>query len=145
MILWYLCAMSYNVSFLIYKFIDFSVLPFSFLIFLHFIFYYFFICSEFCHTLKWNSHGFTCAPHPDPPSHLPLHLLPLAFPSAPCQSAFCWWIWFMFMYFLHASQEPTFSIIDLCYCCHIFSIFFLFYSLWFFFQNWYWVLCLFFL
>ena len=29
--------------------------------------YLFFICSEFCHTLKWNSHGFTCVPHPDPP------------------------------------------------------------------------------
>ena len=35
----------------------------------YFIFFYFFICSEFCHTLKWNSHGFTCVPHPDP--HLP--------------------------------------------------------------------------
>ena len=22
-------------------------------------------CSGFCHTLKWISHGFTCAPHPD--------------------------------------------------------------------------------
>ena len=31
---------------------------------------FFFICSEFCHTLKWNSHGSTCVPHPDPPSHL---------------------------------------------------------------------------
>ena len=37
-----------------------------------FFFNFFFICSEFCHTLKWNSHGFTCVPHPDPPSHLPL-------------------------------------------------------------------------
>ena len=24
-------------------------------------------CSGFCHTLTWISHGFTCAPHPDPP------------------------------------------------------------------------------
>ena len=46
-------------------------------------FFFFFICGEFCHTLKWNSHGFTCVPHPDPPSHLPLHRLPLGFPSAP--------------------------------------------------------------
>ena len=46
-----------------------------------------FICSEFCHTLKWNSHGFTCVPHPSPPSHLPLHPLPLGFPSAPGPSA----------------------------------------------------------
>ena len=34
-------------------------------------------CSGFCHTLKWISHGFTCIPHPSPPSHLPLHLIPL--------------------------------------------------------------------
>ena len=48
---------------------------------------FFFICSEFCHTLKWNSHGFTCVPHPDHPSHLPLHPLPLGLPSAPGPSA----------------------------------------------------------
>ena len=55
-----------------------------FLFFFSFLlsFFLFFICSEFCHTLEWNSHGFTCVPHPDPPSHLPLHLLPLGFPSA---------------------------------------------------------------
>ena len=34
-------------------------------------------CSGFCHTLTWISRGFTCIPHPDPPSHLPLHLIPL--------------------------------------------------------------------
>ena len=49
--------------------------------------FFFFFCSEFCHTLKWNSHGFTWVPHPDPPSHLPLHLLPLGLPSAPGPSA----------------------------------------------------------
>ena len=47
----------------------------------------YFICSEFCHTLKWNSHWFTCVPHPDPPSHLPLHPLPLGLPSEPGPSA----------------------------------------------------------
>ena len=40
-------------------------------------------CSGFCHTLTWVSHGFTCVPHPDPPSHLPLHPIPLGLPSAP--------------------------------------------------------------
>ena len=40
-------------------------------------------CSCFCHTLTWISHGFTCIPHPDPPSHFPLHPLPLGLPSAP--------------------------------------------------------------
>ena len=38
--------------------------------------------SAFCHTLAWISHGFTCAPHPDPPYHLPPHLIPLGLPSA---------------------------------------------------------------
>ena len=40
-------------------------------------------CSGFCHTLTWISHGFTCIPHPDPPSHLSLHPIPLGLPSAP--------------------------------------------------------------
>ena len=58
------------------------------LFFVLFCFLFFvFICSGFCHTLKWNSHGFTCVPHPDPPSHFPLHPLPLGLPSAPCPSA----------------------------------------------------------
>ena len=40
-------------------------------------------CSGFCHTLTWISHGFTCIPHPDLPSHLPLYPIPLGLPSAP--------------------------------------------------------------
>ena len=40
-------------------------------------------CSGFCHTLTWISLGYTCVPHPDPPSHLPLHPIPLGLPSAP--------------------------------------------------------------
>ena len=43
-------------------------------------------CSGSCHTLTWISHGFTCAPHPDPPSHLPPHPIPLGHPSAPALS-----------------------------------------------------------
>ena len=39
-------------------------------------------CRGFCHTLTWISHGVTCIPHPDPPSHLPLHPIPLGLPSA---------------------------------------------------------------
>ena len=39
-------------------------------------------CSGFCHTLTWISHGFTYVPHPDPPSHLPPHPIPLGLPSA---------------------------------------------------------------
>ena len=43
-------------------------------------------CSGFCHTLTRISHGFTCIPHPNPPSHLPLYPLPLGLPSAPALS-----------------------------------------------------------
>ena len=39
--------------------------------------------SGFCRTLTWISHGVTCIPHPDPPTHLPLHPVPLGLPSAP--------------------------------------------------------------
>ena len=45
-------------------------------------------CSGFCHTLTWISHGFTCVPHPDPPSHLPPHPVPLGLPSAPALSTY---------------------------------------------------------
>ena len=38
-------------------------------------------CSGFCHTLTWISHGFTCVPHPDHPSHFPPHPIPLSLPS----------------------------------------------------------------
>ena len=34
-------------------------------------------CSGFCHTLTWISHGFTCVPHSDPPSHPSPHPIPL--------------------------------------------------------------------
>ena len=40
----------------------------------------------FCHTFTWISHGYTCVPHPELPSHLPLHPLPLGHPSAPAPS-----------------------------------------------------------
>ena len=43
-------------------------------------------CSGFCHTLTWIRHGFTCVPHPHPPSRLPLHPIPLGLPSAPALS-----------------------------------------------------------
>ena len=43
-------------------------------------------CSGFCHILTQISHGFTCVPHPEPPSHLPPHPIPLGHPSAPAPS-----------------------------------------------------------
>ena len=42
--------------------------------------------NDFCHTSTWISHGCTCVPHPDPPSHLPPHPIPQGHPSAPALS-----------------------------------------------------------
>ena len=43
-------------------------------------------CSGFCHTLTWIHHGCTCVLHPEPPSHLPPHPIPLGHPSTPALS-----------------------------------------------------------
>ena len=48
--------------------------------------FYFTILYWFCHTLTWILHGCTCVSHPEPPSHHPLHLIPLGHPSAPALS-----------------------------------------------------------
>ena len=59
-----------------------------------FFFSFIFICWRlitlqycgFCHALTWVSHGFTCVPHPNSPSCLPLHPIPLGLPSTPALS-----------------------------------------------------------
>ena len=51
-----------------------------------FIYFYFIILYWFCHTLTWIHHGCTCVPHPEPPSHLLPHPIPLGHPSAPAPS-----------------------------------------------------------
>ena len=66
---------------------DVSFLNVEFLFACLFVCLFVFYCSGFCHTLKWIIHGFTCVPHPNPPSHLSLHLIPLGLPSAPGPSA----------------------------------------------------------
>ena len=65
-------------------FILFLFFPFIFISWRPITLQYF---SGFCHTLTWISHGFTCVPHPDPPSRLPPHPIPLGLPSAPALSA----------------------------------------------------------
>ena len=75
-----------------YFYINATVGNFFFFLGLHLCFYFFFpfifiswrlitlqYCSGFCHTLTWISHGFTCIPHPDPPSHFPLNFLNISF------------------------------------------------------------------
>ena len=58
---------------------------------------YFTILYWICHTSTWIRHGCTHVPHPEPPSHLPPHTIPLGRPSAPAQcilyhaSNLDWW------------------------------------------------------
>ena len=59
---------------------------FSFKIFFSVDLFYFTILYWFCHTLTWIRHGCTCAPHPEPTSHLPPHTILLGHPSAPAPS-----------------------------------------------------------
>ena len=74
-------------------------------------------CGGFCHTLTWVSHGWTCVPHPEPPSHLPPHPIPLGCPSAPALSALFhasnldWWsishmVIYMFQCYSLKSSHP---------------------------------------
>ena len=37
----------------------------------------------FCHTLTWIHHGCSWVPNPEPPSHLPAHIISLDHPHAP--------------------------------------------------------------
>ena len=61
-----------------------------FFLFIYFLlllfFFYFTILYWFCHTSTCIRHGCTRVPHPEPPSHLPPHTIPLGHPSAPAPS-----------------------------------------------------------
>jgi len=65
-----------------------EIFPFFFFFNLSLLIYlfYFTILYWFCHTLTWICHGCTCVPHPEPPSYLPPHPIPLCHPSAPAQA-----------------------------------------------------------
>ena len=93
-------------------------------------------CSGFCHTLTWISHGCMCVPHPEPPSHIPPHPIPLGHPSEPALSTLShalnldWrsvshMIIYMFQRYslrsshsLPLSQSPKVCSLHLClFCC----------------------------
>ena len=74
------------VRMLINKIHYFSEIFVIFVSFLFIIFFYFTILYWFCHTLTWVRHGCTRVPHPEPPSYLPPHAIPLGHPSAPAPS-----------------------------------------------------------
>ena len=64
-------------------------LDWQFVFFFSFYYYYFFyftILYWFWHTSTYICHGWTRVPHPEPPSHLPPHTIPLGHPSAPAPS-----------------------------------------------------------
>ena len=54
--------------------------------FFYLFIFYFKILYWFCHTSTWIHHRCTRAPHPEPPSHLPPHTIPLSHSSAPAPS-----------------------------------------------------------
>ena len=55
-------------------------------LFIIIIIIYFTIFYWFCHTSICIHHGYTHVPRPEPPSHLPSHIIPLGHPSAPTPS-----------------------------------------------------------
>ena len=59
---------------------------FFFFITISYFFFYFTILYWFCHTSTCIRHRYTCVPHPEPPSHLPPHIIPLGHSSAPAPS-----------------------------------------------------------
>ena len=98
--------------------------------------FYFTTLYWFCHTLTWIHHGCTCVPHPETPSHLPPHPIPLGHPSAPAlgtlshASDLDWWFishMIIYMFQCHCPissfpcplpQSPTDCSIHLClFCC----------------------------
>ena len=89
-----------------------------------------------CHTSTCIRHGCTCVPHPEPPSHLPPHTIPLGHPSAPAPSFLYpawnldWWFisyMILYMFYCHSPKSsphpsPTaskrlFYIHQCLFCC----------------------------
>ena len=113
----------------------YQLLYFFFNIFF-FFFFNFTILYWFCHTLTWIHHGCTCVPHPEPPSHLPPHPIPLGHPGAPAPSKLYhasnldwWFISYMIIYMFQCHspisshphplpQSPKDCSLHLClFCC----------------------------
>ena len=75
------CYTTWILFYFIYLFLCWSLF-----IFIYLFIFYFAILYWFCHSSTWIRHGCTNVPHPEPPSHLPPHTIPLGHPSAPALS-----------------------------------------------------------
>ena len=99
---------------------------------------YFTILYWFCHTSTWILHECTRVPHPESPSRLPPHTIPLGHPSAPAPSILHWiWtgqsflIWYYTCFNVILPNHPTFPLpqspkdcsIHLClFCCFAYRV-----------------------
>ena len=110
-------------------------LSFKFFLILIFTLFCFAILYWFCHTLTWIHHGCTWVPNPEPPSHLPSHIISLDHPRAPAPSILYpvlnidWRFSYMIVYMfqchspkssrpLPLPQSPKVCSIHLClFCC----------------------------
>ena len=85
-----------------------------FLIFI-FTLFYFTMLYWFCHTLTWIHHGCTWVPNPEPPSHLPPHIISLYHPCAPAPSILYpvlnldWWFVSYMIVYMFQCHSPTSS------------------------------------
>ena len=86
-----------------------------FLIFI-FTLFYFMILYWFCHTLTWIRHGCTWVPNPEPPSHLPPHIISLDHPRAPAPSILYpvsnidwWFVSYMIVYMFQCHSPKSSS------------------------------------
>ena len=75
-------------------------------------------CGGFCHTFTWISHGCTCVPHPETPSHIPPDAIPQGGPSGLALSALFhasnldWWsISHMVIYMLEKEMATHSSVL----------------------------------
>ena len=94
-------------------------------LFPHFILFYFLktfiftlfcftILYWFCHTLTWIRHGCTWVPNPEPPSHLPAHIISLDLPCAPFPSILYpvsntdwWFVSYMIVYMFQCHSPKS--------------------------------------
>ena len=98
---------------------------------------YFIILYWFCHTSTWICRRCTCVPHPEPPSNIPPHPIPLGHPSGPVLSTLShasnlyWWFvshMITYMFQCHSPksshphplpQSPKDCSIHLCLFCYL--------------------------